>query len=106
MSSSIPTCNYTINGESYYSSAGDQAVGAIGNVVGGFFGMVINSILLFILIIIYLFTRSSIVLFFLMCSLFGLLYSIYQIYSTPSKYKTINDAPPRPCVNNLGVILS
>ena len=41
-----------------------------------------------------------------MCSLFGLLYSIYQIYSTPSKYKTNNDAPPRPCVNNLGVILS
>ena len=99
MSSNVPICNYMINDESYYNPAATKLRGPLGPLEGNY-EIIGNAGLLFLFIIIYAFTKSSIVLFFLLWCLAGLGYSIYQ------KFNVGESELQRPCIDGDGNILA
>ena len=92
---SVPDCNIVSSEKDIYSSTAS----GIANGVGGFIGLYLNGTLFVILFLIYLISRSYIVLFFALCFLLGTIYSYYRMTSGGVNF------PERPCKKN-GVILN
>jgi hypothetical protein len=94
---SIPKCNLTLNGKLIYSSGISKA----GNVIGGGLGLIVNSVLAVIFLIIYMVTKSTFVLVLFLLCVASAIYSRYQISSSVP-----TNTPPRPCKDDKGVILN
>jgi len=95
--SGIPKCNLTLNGKLIYS----PDVSNIGNVLGGGIGLIVNSVLAVIFLIIYMVTKSTFVLVLFLLSVASAVYSRYKVSSSVP-----TTTPPRPCMNDEGVILN
>lgn len=99
MSSSIPTCNISVDGENYYNPVATDIRGPLGR-INVDDEIKINGGLLLLFIIIYAFTRSFIVLFLFIWCLAGLGLSIYKkINLDKSKFQ-------RPCIDIDGATLT
>ena len=94
--SKIPNCNLTFNGKLIYSPNTSN----FGNAIGGGLGLIINSFLAVLFLIIYMVTRSTFVLVLLLLSLASVAYS-YSISATSVDLNT----PSRPCIDSQGVTL-
>jgi hypothetical protein len=99
MSSSIPTCNISIDGENFYNPDATDIRGPLGR-INVDDEIKINAGLLLFFIIIYAFTRSFIAIFFLIWCLAGLGLSIYKKLNL-DKSKLI-----RPCIDVDGTTLT
>ena len=98
MSSSIPECNISFDGENFYNPYVSDIRGPFGKVKVDD-EIKINVGLLLFFIIIYAFTKSFIALFFLILGITGLGLSIYK------KITIDNSLRIRPCIDFDGSIL-
>ena len=96
------TCNYTVNGEGYYSQTGAAVGGAVLNLVWETIMCYIWSALTIIFLLIWAFSKSTVVL--VMAIIFGLLaawafYIIRQDISIIANAETATKTAPdsRPC---------
>ena len=99
MSSSIPTCNISIDGENYYNPTATDIRGPLGH-INVDDEIKLNAGLLLLFIIIYTFTKSFIALFFLLWCIVGVGYSIYK------KLNVGESILVRPCIDIDGTILT
>jgi hypothetical protein len=99
MSSSIPKCNISIDGENYYNPDATDIRGPLGR-INVDDEIKINAGLLVFFIIIYAFTRSFISLLFLILGITGLGLSIYK------KITINNSIRIRPCIDIDGTTLT
>ncbi len=99
----LPKCNVKFGDNSYYDPNG---LSGVGGTLGGFLGLVINTPLAILFLIIYLFTQSTAVLVFFFLFLFGAVYSGYKMLSSlPSETEVKNTPGSRPCVDESGKVI-